>query len=167
MLEVDAATLVAQLNRPATDLPGSVVVRWIAWIRLFDFDVKHVPGTKNTVADGLSRRPATEEDVKEAENDNTEEFLDAQFSSMYRISSITASLGERLEEFEVNPVEVGDEEDDGRVLETPDEEWSEESQKIARWLVTLRRPAGMSRRGYHAFKRKATGFIVRDKALYR
>lgn len=53
-MEVDAATLVAQLNRPATDLPNSVIVRWISWIRLFDFDVKHVPGTKNTVADGLS-----------------------------------------------------------------------------------------------------------------
>ena len=145
VLEVDAATLVAQLNQSATDLPGSVVVRWITWIHLFDFDVKHVPGTKNTVADGLLRQLATEEDVKEVENNNTDEFLDAQFSSMFRVSLITASLGEQLEEFEVNPVEMGDEGDhDGNVLETPDEEWSEELQKIAHWLVMLWRPARMS-----------------------
>ena len=65
------------------DLPGSVVVRWIAWICLFDFDVKHVPGMKNMVADGLSRWLVTEEDVKKVENDNTDKFLDAQFSSMF------------------------------------------------------------------------------------
>lgn len=31
-LEVDAAILVGQLNRPVLDIPSSVVARWIAWI---------------------------------------------------------------------------------------------------------------------------------------
>ena len=54
------------------------------------------------------------------------------------MSSIAADLGERPEEFEANPVEMSDEGDnDGNVLETPDEEWSEKSQKIACWLVML------------------------------
>lgn len=56
-LEIDAKTLVSQLNRSATDLPGALVTSWIAWIRLFDFDVKHVPGQFHGAADGLSRRP--------------------------------------------------------------------------------------------------------------
>ena len=145
VLEVDTATLVAQLNQPAMDLPGSVVVRWIAWICLFDFDVKHVPGMKNIMADGLSRQLATKKDVKEAENNNTDKFLDTQFSSMFQVSLIAADLGERPEEFEVNPVEMGDEGDNnGNVLETPDEEWSEKLQKIACWLVMLQRPARIS-----------------------
>ena len=63
ILEIDTATLVAQLNHPATDLSGSVVVCWIAWICLFDFKVKHVSGTRNTIADRLLRRPATKEDI--------------------------------------------------------------------------------------------------------
>src|SRR6266487_3883028 len=46
VLELDANTLVAQLNRSASDLPGALVTGWIAWIRLFDFDVKHVPGNR-------------------------------------------------------------------------------------------------------------------------
>ena len=32
VLETDANVLVAQLNRSATDLPGSLVMRWIAYI---------------------------------------------------------------------------------------------------------------------------------------
>src|SRR5699024_4727560 len=167
VLEVDAATLVAQLNRPATDLPGSVVVGWIAWIRLFDFEMKHVSGTRNTVADGLSPRPGTDEDTREAEIDNTDESLDAQLSAMFRISTIYADVGDQPGQYEVNPIEADADGDGGRVLDTHDEAWSEESQRIARWLVTFRRPAGMSRRDYNAFKQKATEFIVRDGALYR
>ena len=53
VLEMDANVLVAQLNQSATDLPGSLVTRWIAYIRLFDFEVQHVPGKKHTAADGL------------------------------------------------------------------------------------------------------------------
>jgi len=54
VLETDVSVLVAQLNRSATDLPGALVTRWIAYIRLFDFEVRYVPGTKHTAADGLS-----------------------------------------------------------------------------------------------------------------
>ena len=46
LVEIDARMLVHQLNQPASDLPGSVVNRWLAWIRLFTFDIKHVAGTK-------------------------------------------------------------------------------------------------------------------------
>jgi hypothetical protein len=66
---------------PANDLPGVTVTQWIAWIRLFDFDVVHVPGKQHTAADGLSRRKGTEEDVAEAEAKDAhevEDFLDQQ-----------------------------------------------------------------------------------------
>ena len=65
ILETDANTLVAQLNRAATDLPGALVTRWLAWIRLFDFEVRHVKGRKHTAADGLSRRPRCEDDSED------------------------------------------------------------------------------------------------------
>ena len=63
VLEVDAATLMAQLNHLVLDLSNYVIICWISWIHLFDFNVKHVPGMKNTVADGLSQQPSTEEDL--------------------------------------------------------------------------------------------------------
>ena len=58
------------------NLSGSVVVRWIAWIYLFNFDVRHILETKNTMTDGLSRQLATEKDMKKVENNNINKFLD-------------------------------------------------------------------------------------------
>ena len=56
----------AQLNRSGIDLPGVLVTRWIALICLFDFEVRHIPGKEHTGADGLSRRPSTDQDLAEA-----------------------------------------------------------------------------------------------------
>lgn len=78
IIELDAKTLVAQLNRSATDLPGALVTRWIAWIRLFDFDLRHVPGKKHSVADALSRRPRNEEEEEEKEEVDVDDFIDAE-----------------------------------------------------------------------------------------
>ena len=65
ILETDANVLVSQLNGAGTDVPEALVVRWIAWIQLFDFEVKHVPGKKHTAADRLSRRGATTQKAEE------------------------------------------------------------------------------------------------------
>jgi hypothetical protein len=61
--------LVAQLNRAATDYPGALITRWLAWIRLFDFKVRHVPGKQHTAADALSQRPRHPEDTKSDEEE--------------------------------------------------------------------------------------------------
>ena len=83
VLETDANVLVAQLNRSATDLPGSLVTRWIAYIRLFDFEVRHVPGKRHTAADGLSRRPRTEsDDIDEQYETDIEDFIDAELGAL-------------------------------------------------------------------------------------
>ena len=57
LIEIDACTLVHQLNQPMSDIPGAIVGRWLAYIRLFDFDIKHVAGVKHKGPDALSRRP--------------------------------------------------------------------------------------------------------------
>lgn len=67
-VEIDTRTLVHQLNQPAWDLPGSVVNRWLAWIRIFNFEIKHIAGKKHGGPDGLSRRGSSREDSDEEDN---------------------------------------------------------------------------------------------------
>ena len=65
ILEINANTLVAQLNRAAINLLRALVTRQLAQIRLFDFEVYYVKGKKHIAADGLSRRPYCEEDSED------------------------------------------------------------------------------------------------------
>ena len=73
-MEIDAKTLLHQLNLPIVDLPGAMVSRWISWIRLFDFTVRHVVGREHCCLDCLSRR-ASDSDVED-DNDSVEECID-------------------------------------------------------------------------------------------
>ena len=94
VLETDANVLAAQLNRSATDLPGALVTTWIAYIRLFDFEVRHVPGNKHTAADGLSRRPRTEsDDIDEANEVDMDDFINAEINA-FRIALVSAEEAE-------------------------------------------------------------------------
>ena len=42
IIEIDVNTLIAQLNRSAADLSEILMIRWLTWIRLFDFDVPYL-----------------------------------------------------------------------------------------------------------------------------
>src|SRR3981189_2513625 len=148
VLETDANVLVAQLNRSATDLPGALVTRWIAYIRLFDFVVRHVPGSKHTAADGLSRRPRTEsDDIDEANEVDIDDFIDAEINA-----------------FQVMPVVAEHQDEDASLLE---DGYSEESWQIAHFLTSFKKPEGLSRAEFRSFKRKALQYAVLEGNLYR
>ena len=55
MIYTDSQSLVWLLNQPPNDLPNVMMMRWLAYIRLFDFEVKHVLRNQNAAVDGLSR----------------------------------------------------------------------------------------------------------------
>jgi len=96
VLETDASVLVAQLNRSATDLPGALVTRWIAYIQLFDFEVRYVPRTKHTAADKLSWRPQTEsDDIDKANEVDIEDFIDAELNA-FSVALVVAEEDENL-----------------------------------------------------------------------
>ena len=158
ILETDANTLVAQLNRPASDLPGALVTRWLTWIRLFDFEVKHVPGTKNGAADGLSRRPATEEELcEQALERDIDDFIAAEISFLrVAVSPVDTMIS-------VEIPATGDPARSSRVL---GESYSDESERIAKFLTTLQRPPEMSRSEFSMFKKKALKFVVQDGHLF-
>ena len=75
VVEIDVKTLLYQLNLPIVDLPVAIVVKWITWIRLFDFEVRYVVGRKHSGPDGLSRRPPNDGEEEEDDYDSVEECV--------------------------------------------------------------------------------------------
>jgi hypothetical protein len=159
-VETDAKTLVAQLQRSATDLPGALVTRWLALLNLWDFDIVHVEGKKNVVADALSRRPEPDgwTPPKEPEED-VEEFIDAQLSSARLVIGKAADCTLALQ--------YGACQVDLSFTEEPlDEAYSSESQQIAAWILFRTRPEGLSRAELRKFKAKALRMTVRERHLF-
>jgi hypothetical protein len=64
ILKTDARVLVDQLNRFDTNFSDAFVTRWLAWIRFFDFEVRHVLDIKHTSADDLFRKSSSSNDLK-------------------------------------------------------------------------------------------------------
>src|SRR5436853_1699 len=80
---MDANVLVVQLNWLAIDLLGSLVTRWIAYIRLFDFEVCHVSRHKHIVVDRLSRRLYTKSNnIDNAHETNIEDFINTKLGAL-------------------------------------------------------------------------------------
>jgi hypothetical protein len=74
VVEVDAKYLKGMVNNPDR-IPDAATNRWIAGIRLFQFEWRHIPGKAHAVADGLSRRRQAENDQAE-DPEAKEEWLD-------------------------------------------------------------------------------------------
>jgi hypothetical protein len=72
VVEVDAKYIKGMLNNPDIQ-PNAAINRWISAILLFDFKLVHVPGDRHTGADGLSRRPHTDDDEEE---EDIEDWID-------------------------------------------------------------------------------------------
>lgn len=68
-------------------------------------------------------RPTTKEDLYKAENNNIDEFLDAQFASLYQILNIsTEILGEYPCELKIELIDIDEEKDNNLVLDFKENE---------------------------------------------
>ena len=76
-VEIDARTLVPQLNQPASDFPGFIVNRWLPWIRMCSFEIKHVASRRARGPNALTRRGKAMDDSKEADPEELEASMDA------------------------------------------------------------------------------------------
>jgi len=102
------------------------MTQWLAYIRLFDFDTKHVPGSKNGAADALSRRREGEgEDLEEV---GVDEFFEAQ---MY---SVSTSLKKGAPGWNVEIARVY----------LNEEEYIGDDLVLGKYLATLQRPGGLT-----------------------
>jgi len=114
------------------------VTRWIAYIRLFDFEVCYVSRHKHIVVDRLSRRLYTKSnDIDDTHETNIEDFINTKLGALF-IALI------QLKEEEETTTFVDD------ILE---EGYLEDSKKIAMYLTTLKRLEGIGRGEFQAFKK--------------
>ena len=156
LVQIDARTLVYQLNQPASDLPGSVVNRWIAWIRLFDFDIEHVEGSRHGGPDGLSRRGIQEGDSEESDPEDFDEALDADLMCV-RVAGSSKAPSEKFgshgwvaQNFAINV-----------------NEFPQPYRDYAEYLTTFNVPQGVSGNQKRRFIRQATRFLIYDGKIWR
>ena len=72
-----------QLNWLATNLLGLLVTRWIAYIRLFDFEVQHVLKRKHIATNKLLQHLCTKSnDIDKAHEIDIEEFIDFELGAL-------------------------------------------------------------------------------------
>jgi hypothetical protein len=76
IVEMDAKFIKGMINNPTLH-PNDAVNRWIAAILLFDFELVHVPAARHTGADGLSRRPRTDNDPPFDDSDELDDWIDS------------------------------------------------------------------------------------------
>src|ERR687884_169783 len=125
IVETDTNTLMHQLNLPVSDLPGAAISRWLAWLRLFDFDVVHVPAEINGAADALSGRPKCDGDSEDEEEteDDIEQMIESDIYAVWG-RAVKVLAGRAAQENEPSS-------------ELP---WG----RIIEYLSTVRRPDGLT-----------------------
>jgi transposase InsO family protein len=149
-IETDAQTLVWLLNQPPNDLPNAMMTRWLAYIRLFDFHVKHIPGTKNGGADALSRRGPGPQDSPEDE-DEADDYFDAK---LYSIQASDRSSDRSL----YSPT--------ARVY-LHEADYDGDDLTLGHYLETLQRPEGMTDQQFQQLRKKSRTFLGRDGHLFK
>ena len=144
LLEIDARTLVHPLNELASDLPGSIVNRWLAWIRMFTFDIKYVGRRKYGRPNRLSRGGLALEDSEDEDPEELEASMDADLAPVELKSEDSEDSEER----------AGSDED-GVEDEEDNEGMHDELKKIKKYPMTLKRPVGMSDKVYDSLQQFA------------
>ena len=65
--------LVYQLNHINIDLFNILISNWLAWIQLFNFEVRHILKKYHVLPNALSRRPLTK--TNSTNNENINKFI--------------------------------------------------------------------------------------------
>jgi hypothetical protein len=147
ILKIDARVFVDQLNRFDTNLSDALVTRWLAWIRLFDFEIRHVFDIKHIVANDLFRKSSSFNDFKKvAEKKNIDDWVNTQLDCV-RVFSVSIAK-EKFSSILIF-------------------EYFKKSQKIVVYLFTLRKSFEMSLKKFNKFKKKALKFKLQRNQFFR
>ncbi len=155
IIELNAQTLVSQLNRSTVNISGVFINCWIAWIQLFDFDILHVFDKKHQASNTLSWHSQTE-DKTDSDNSDIEDFLNSWLfhSSVWAyLVSTEHAAGQKLKLIITS------------VLNSKSK-YSENQIAMATYLVTLQCLISMQDKKFTKFKTEALKHIVQDMKLF-
>ncbi|KAL3676446.1 hypothetical protein R1sor_026394 [Riccia sorocarpa] len=139
VLETDCLPLLGMIANCST--PDLTMLRWIAYIRSMNPELRHIAGKKNVVVDMLSRaRYADEEEMLAAAKE--EELRDS-----------WCQAGE-------HDVDIG-------VLPFREELYTGRLREIGLYLSTLERQESWSDVNYAQIRRKAYGYLLKDGYLWK
>ena len=66
-----------QFNRFTANLLKVLIIRWLTWIKFFNFDMKHVFDKKHTIANDFFQRLRNSlNDIDEIHEKNINDFID-------------------------------------------------------------------------------------------
>jgi hypothetical protein len=179
-VEVDAKYIKGMLNNPDIQ-PNATINRWIAGILLFNPIITHVPASKHSGPDGLSRRPRAPEDPLIEED--VEEWLDRSFNFMIEIFnnrpvpiytatdslSNSKAIRDPSEEEEI-PLTSQIEEEEIHSFRIQDEKTirkDEELPLIIDYLENLAKPPGISLNKLRTFVKRCSKFFILRRRLFR
>ena len=132
IIEIDVNILITQFNRFAVDFSEALITRWLIWIHLFDFNVRHVLDKRQTAADKLSRKLyKLSNDIDEVHETNINDFINDQLNCV-RVCSMRINENDN-EQFLKN-------------------EYSEKFQRIVHYLITLARSSHLNWKKFRKFK---------------
>jgi len=152
IVETDAHKLQHQLNLPANGLPGALLTSWMVWIRLFNFDGKHVPGRVNEGSDGLSWQPRGEEEPEPEEEDDVKETIETSLQEIFVERGPEQQRSKRA----FNPV----------VRFRLAEEYNARRKDIAKFLGDMKQMEGKITTEMHQFRLEAMKSLHSDGVLY-
>ena len=132
IIEINVNILIVQFNCSAANLSEGLIICWLIWIHLFDFNVRYIFDKKHIAADEFFRRSCElSNDINEVHEKNIDDFIDNQLNCV-RICSIQVNKN-----------------DDEQFLKN---EYSEKFQRIIHYLITLIRSSHLNWKKFHKFK---------------
>ena len=155
VIELNAQTLVTQLNRSVTDVLSVLINCWLTWIWLFDFDVWHVSEKKHQASDALFRRLKMVDETEFSKN-NMKKFLDTQLfhlSVWFYLVSVDCSAEDKFKLVQQSVLNLHS-------------KYSEEQKSMVKYLVTLWCSTDMHSKTFTTFKKQALKYLVQNSELF-
>lgn len=149
-LKDDASYLRQTVNSP-DPLRNAATCRWVAWLHLLNFTIRHVPGTKHQLPDALSR---LDRDSDDTAAESVEGFITEHVSFL----STSTSLSFLRDEPEAMPtwrVYLEEHLSDGQWLQ------------LGHYFENLQRPESSTNDEYKRVKRKAHRYFDRNGKLWK
>ena len=144
--EINAEMLIVQFNRFKIDLSNVFIIKWIAWIWLFDFKVKHIQEKKHTTIDELFKRSVIDEKIKQQTNEfDIDDWIDVDLNFIRTYSIL----------MKIKPVLI------------KNENYNQKSKKITAYLFYMKKSFIMIIKKFNSFKQKTLRYKMQNDHFFQ